>query len=87
MGKSGKQEYVQVLRLLETFDMDVVQGAISQAIKLGTFGYDAVKYLVLCRIEKLPPRLDLDFYSYLPKANVATTQPSSYMSMIGGIAT
>lgn len=87
MGKPGKREYVQVLRLLETFDMDVVQGAISQAIDMGAIGYDAVKHLVLCGIEKRPPRLDLDFYPYLPKANVATTQPSSYMSLIGGTAT
>jgi hypothetical protein len=87
MGKPGKREYVQVLRLLETFDMDVVQGAISQAIDMGAIGYDAVKHLVLCRIEKRPPRLDLDFYPYLPKTNVATTQPSSYMSLIGGTVT
>lgn len=61
MGKPGKREYVQVLRLLETFEMSVVQGAISQAIDMGAIGYDAVKHLVLCRVEKRPPRLDLDF--------------------------
>ena len=86
MGKPGKREYVQVLRLLETFDMDVVQGAISQAIDMGAIGYDAVKHLVLCRVEKRPPRLDLDFYPYLPKANVGMTRPSSSMSLIGGTA-
>lgn len=86
MGKPGKREYVQVLRLLETFDLDVVRSAISQAIDLGAIGYDAVKHLVLCRIEKRPPRLDLDFYPYLPKANVGTTRPSSYMSLMGGSA-
>jgi len=86
MGKPGKREYVQVLRLLETFDVEVVEGAISQAIDLGAIGYDAVKHLVLCRIEKRPPRLDLDFYPYLPRANVATTQPSSYMSLLEGTA-
>jgi transposase len=86
MGKPGKREYVQVLRLLETFEMDVVQGAIRHAIDLGAIGYDAVKHLVLCRIEKRPPRLDLDFYPYLPKANVGTTRASSYMSLIGGSA-
>jgi hypothetical protein len=31
---------------------------------------DAVKHLVLCQIEKRPPKLDLDVYPYLPKANV-----------------
>ena len=51
---------------------------------MGAIGYDAVKHLVLCRVEKRPPRLDLDFYPYLPKANVGTTRPSSYMSLMGG---
>ncbi|MDR6265601.1 hypothetical protein GGE09_002609 [Roseobacter sp. N2S] len=86
MGKPGKREYVQVLRLLETFEMDVVQGAIQHAIDLGAIGYDAVKHLVLCRVETRPPRLDLDFYPYLPKANVGTTHPASYMSLMGGTA-
>ena len=86
MGKPGKREYVQVLRLLETFEMNVVQGAVQQAIDMGAIGYDAVKHLVLCRVEKRPPRLDLDFYPYLPRANVGTTRPSSYMSLIGGTA-
>ena len=80
----AKREYDQVLRLVETFGMDIVQGAIGQAINLGAIGYDAVKHLVLCRVEKRPPRLDLDFYPYLPKANVGTTRPSSYMTLIGG---
>jgi len=35
MGKPGKREYVQVLRLMETFDLDIVQSAISQAIDMG----------------------------------------------------
>jgi len=84
MGKSGKREYVQILRLLETFEMDIVQGAIQHALDLGAIGYNAVKHLVLCWIAKRPPRLDLEFYPYLPKANVATTRPSSYMSLMGG---
>ena len=87
MGKPGKREYVQVLRLLETFDIEDVQGAIQQAIDMGAIGYDAVKHLVLCRVEKRPPRLDLDFYPYLPKANVGMTRPSSYMSLMGGPST
>lgn len=86
MGKPGKRVYVQVLRLVETFDMDIVHGAIGQAIDLGAIGYDAVKHLVLCRVERRPPRLNLDFSPYLPKANVGTTRPSSYMRLIGGTA-
>ncbi len=82
MGKAGKREYVQVLRLLETFELGHVQGAVRQALDLGAIGYDAVKHLVLCRIERRPPRLDLDIYPYLPRAQVETTRPASYMSLM-----
>ena len=86
MGKKGKREYVQVLRLLETFEMGHVHGAVRQALDLGAIGYDAVKHLVLCRIERRPPRLDLDIYPYLPRAQVETTKPASYMSLMSGAA-
>ena len=85
MGKAGKREYVQVLRLVETFDLEVLHGAVKDdALRLGAIGYDAVKHLVLCRIERRPPKLDLDIYPYLPRANVATTAAASYMSLLGG---
>ena len=84
MGKNGKREYVQILRLLETFEIGHVHGAIKQALSLGAIGYDAVKHLVLCRIEKRPPRLDLDIYPYLPKALVETTNPASYKVLMSG---
>ncbi len=86
LGKAGKREYVQILRLLETFEMDHVHGAVRQALDLGAIGYDAVKHLVLCRIERRPPRLDLDCYPYLPRARVETTKPSSYLSLMSGTA-
>jgi hypothetical protein len=86
MGKKGKREYVQVLRLLETFDMGHLHSAVKQALNLGAIGYDAVKHLVLCAIEQRPPRLDLEFYPYLPKALVETTKPASYMSLMAGAA-
>ena len=84
MGKNGKREYVQILRLMETFEIGHVHGAIKQALSLGAIGYDAVKHLVLCRIEKRPPRLDLDIYPYLPKALVETTNPASYKVLMSG---
>ena len=82
MGKSGKWEYVQVLRLLETFDLDDIHGAVRDALRLGAIGYDAVKHLVLCRIEHRPPKLDLDIYPFLPRARVATTSAASYMGLL-----
>jgi transposase len=81
---AGKREYVQVLRLLETFPMAVVHGAVIDALRLGAIGYDAVKHLALCRIERRPPKLGLDAYPYLPEATVETTSAVSYMSLLAG---
>ena len=83
---AAADRYVQVLRLLETFEMDPLHNAVKQALNLGAIGYDAVKHLVLCAIEKCPPRLDLEFYPYLPKALVETIKPASYMSLMAGAA-
>ena len=85
MGKPGKREYVQVLRLLETFEMEHVQGAVCQALDLGAIGYDAVKHLVLCRIERRPPKLDLDVYPFLPAAQVETTKAASYNALMSEV--
>ncbi len=82
MGKQGKREYVQVLRLLEAFAPDDVRAAVSQALERGVIGFDAVKHLLLCRIERRPPRLDLSIYPYLPRAAVATTSASAYMGLL-----
>ena len=82
MGKPGKREFVQVLRLMETFTPDDVAAAVREAIQRGAIGFDAVKHLVLCRIERRPPRLDMAVYPYLPKAVVATTSARSYMDLL-----
>jgi transposase len=84
MGKSGKREFVQVLRLLEVFRPDDVLAGIRAALERGVIGFDAVKHLVLCRIERRPPRLDLTVYPYLPQATVATTMAKSYLSLLAG---
>ena len=55
MGRRGKREYVQVLRLLETFNQQEVHAAVKDAIHLGSLSFDAVKHLVLCRLEGRPP--------------------------------
>ncbi|QVM85218.1 hypothetical protein [Novosphingobium decolorationis] len=58
MHKHGRREYVQVLRLLETFTLADLRAAVEQAIDLGAIGFDAVKHLALCRVERVPPVLD-----------------------------
>ena len=86
MLKMGRREYVQVLRLLETFGMEDLHAAVKKALKLGAVGFDAVKHLVLCHVEKRPPKLDLDVYPYLPRANVETTSAANYMDLMSGAA-
>jgi len=85
LNKGGRREYVQVLRLLETFRLEEVTPAIQQALQLGTISFDAVKHLLLCRIERRPPRLDLENYPHLPPAQVRTTQASEYMTLLSEV--
>jgi hypothetical protein len=75
---------VQVLRLLETFSPVELTRAIEDALHLGTISFDAVKHLLLCRIERRPPRLDMENYPHLPMAEVRTTQASDYMALLEG---
>ena len=86
MGRKGKREYVQVLQLLETFSQQEVAAAVKDALRLGALSFDAVKHLVLCRLEGRPPRLDLELYPYLPRVRVSTTDARDYMSLLSGRA-
>ena len=52
----------------------------------GAIGFDAVKHLLLCRIERRPARLDMTVYPYLPRASVALTSARSYLDLLGGAA-
>lgn len=82
LGKNGKREYIQVLRLLETFRMDQVERGVSEALRLQAISYDAVKQLTLCAVERRPARLNLDVYPYLPKADVKTTKANAYLDLM-----
>ena len=86
MGRRGKREFVQVLRLLENFSHQEVHHAVKDALRLGALSFDAVKHLLLCRLEGKPPRLDLDLYPYLPRVTVKTTSATDYMALLSGRA-
>ena len=49
LSKHGSREYVQVLRLLETFAIEEVTYAVEAALRLGTISFDAVRHLLLCQ--------------------------------------
>ena len=84
MGRRGKREFVQVLRLMENFRTQEVYEGVRDALRLGAISFDAIKHLVLCRIEGRPQRLDLDLYPYLPRVSVTTTSASDYMALMAG---
>jgi hypothetical protein len=80
--KHGGREYIQVLRLLETFALEEVRSAVEDALRLNTISFDAVRHLLLCRIERRPPRLDLQNWPHLPLTSVRTTQAADYMALL-----
>jgi len=80
--KRGRREYVQVLRLLETFQLGEVHRAIRDALQLRAISFDAVKHLLLCAIEERPPKLDLENYPHLPVAEVALTRAADYQALL-----
>ncbi len=62
---------MQVLRLLERFEIGVLHLAIRDALRMGAISFDAIKHLLLCTVERRPPRLDLDVYPVLPGTDIA----------------
>jgi len=80
--KHGSREHVQVLRLMETFALAEVTHAIEDALMLGTISFDEVRHLLLRRIERRPPRLEMDNDPHLPMAQVRTTQAAGYMTLL-----
>ena len=81
---AGKREFVQVLRLLETFPMATVHAAVQDALRLGAISSDAVRHLALARVEHRPVRLDTERYPHLPVARIGRTRASDYMALMTG---
>ena len=82
LNRHAAREYIQVLRLLETFPLAEVTAAVEQALALNTISFDAVRHLVLCRIERRPARLDMANWPHLPLTQVRTTRATEYMSLL-----
>ena len=67
---------------MENFAVEEVTHAVEQALRLGTISFDAVRHLLLCRIERRPPRLDMENYPHLPLAQVHSTRAADYMTLL-----
>ena len=55
MDTRGRKEYVQVLRSLETFGQEEVAVAVEDSLRLSAISFDAVKNLVLAKVERRAP--------------------------------
>jgi transposase len=86
MGTRGRREFIQVLRLMEIAPKEAVAEAVTEAVRRGVIGFDAVKQLVIGRIERRPPRLSTEAYPYLPAPAVRTTAASDYAALVAGRA-
>jgi len=86
MGNRGKRDFFQVLRLMEAMPKDVVASAVTDAIRLGAIGFDAVKLIALVRLERRPSRLDLAAYPHLPQTAVRTTVAVDYAVLVPEMA-
>lgn len=73
---------MRFLRLLESFALADLHAAVKRALDLGAIGFDAVKHLILCRVERRPPRLDLSIYPYLLRATVEKILAKAYMRLL-----
>ena len=85
-GPRGKREYIQVLRLHEDFPERQVAAAVRDTVKRRLIGFDAVKHLLLARIERRPAHLDLSRYPHLPRPFVAAARSADYATLLAGRA-
>ena len=65
---------------MEDFHQHQVEQAVAEALRLGAISFDAVKMLLLAKLENRPARLDLNFYPYLPAATVGATDTRAYLA-------
>lgn len=77
-GKKGKRAYVSVLRLLESYSLEEVSQGIEEALSLGAVSHEAIKHLILARLEKRPPSLNLLAFPHIPAVHVEKTSLGSY---------
>lgn len=56
--------------------------AVKGALRLNAISNDAVKHLVLPKVERRTPRMDLSAYPYLPQPSVGLTDLGSYLILL-----
>ena len=67
---------------MENFCQHQVERVVAEELRLGAISFDALKMLLLARLENRPARLDLTFYPYLPAATVGATDTRAYLGLV-----
>ena len=70
---------------MEAMPQAIVTAAVTEAIRLGAIGFDAVKLIALARLERRPARLDLAAYPHLPRPTVRTTSAADYATLVSRV--
>ena len=87
MGRRGKREYVQVLRLLETFSQQEVHAAVKDALRLGAISFDAVNHTCSCvGWRGGRPGWTWSCIPTCPGSRVSTTSAGDYLTLLSGRA-
>ena len=68
----------------KVFPLEVVTAAVGAALARGAIGLMPSSIWCCAGSRRRPPRLDLTLYPYLPKAEVRTTSPGAYLSLLAG---
>jgi len=82
-GKAGKKEYIQVLRLMETYRIDEVTQGIKGALQCGAISLDSIRHFILYQKDKDTKVLDLSKYPCVPSVTVSTTRLKDYDTLRG----
>jgi transposase len=82
LGKAGRREFIQVLMLINTFSLELVNRGVLEALRLSAISYDAIKHLIIASLERRVVKLDLDAYPHLPRADVLTTKAADYNALL-----
>ena len=85
-GKEGSRQYIKVLQLLETFQIEQVSKAIEQSLLRGRYDSASIRQFILCREDKRPQWLQQSSLQKYPPSFVAPPNLSAYERLREGVS-
>ncbi|WP_166822094.1 IS21 family transposase [Thalassoroseus pseudoceratinae] len=84
LGSQGRREFIQVLRLLETYSLKTLADALDRALKIGAFTVDAIRLLAECSQEQPAKWFRLDGRPHLQGHDVPLPKLNVYATLTSG---